>query len=290
MHPRAFIRTPLDLAVPRDATALLLVSTLALMGYLATLGGLAFVLLGDDLRAWNRSLDDSLTLQIPAETSAARIEMSLALLRQTRGIAELRLLDQAETARLLEPWLGPAAAPDTLPIPRLLDIRAEPGAAIDIADLRQKLAAITPGSQLEDHRPALALHRRAATRLAILIALGIAGVAVFAVVLTATATSLRLALHRGAVELLHLIGAADADLAWPVQLAALRQGLVGGVIGAAAALLTLFVIGPLMSLDASPTAADWRLWGVAVGVIAVAGFGAMSAARLAVLRQLARMP
>ena len=56
MHPRAFIRTPLDLAMPRDATALLLVSMLALIGYLATLGGLALVLLGDDLRAWNRSL------------------------------------------------------------------------------------------------------------------------------------------------------------------------------------------------------------------------------------------
>jgi cell division transport system permease protein len=290
MNPRAFIRTPLDLALPRDATALLLVSTLALIGYLATLGGLMLVLLGDDLRAWNRSLDDSLTLQIPAETSAARIETSLALLRQTPGIAELRLLDQAETARLLEPWLGSAAAPDTLPIPRLIDIRTEPSAAVDIADLREKLAAITPGAQLEDHRPALAVHRRAATRLAILIALGVAAVAAFALVLTVVATNLRLALHRGAVELLHLIGAADADLAWPVQLAALRQGFAGGAIGAVAALLTVLVIGHLMPLDAAASAGDWRFWGVALAVIVLAGAGAMSAARVAVLRQLARMP
>ena len=75
-----------------------------------------------------------------------------------------------------------------------------------------------------------------------------------------------------------------------MQLAALHQGLVGGAIGAAAALLMLVVIGHLMPLDASTSAADWRLWGVALAVIAVAGFGAMSAARLAVLRQLARMP
>ena len=290
MNPRAFIRTPLDLALPRDTTALLLVSTLALIGYLATLGGLMLVLLGDDLRAWNRALSDSLTLQIPAETSAARIETSLALLRQTPGIAELRLLDQAETARLLEPWLGSVAAPDTLPIPRLIDIRTEPGAAVDIADLREKLAAITPGAQLDDHRPALTLHRRAGTRLAILIALGLAAVAAFALVLTVVATNLRLVLHRGAVELLHLIGAADADLAWPVQLAALRQGLVGGAIGAVAALLTVLVIGRLMPLDAAASASDWRLWGVALAVIVVTGAGAMSAARLAVLRQLARMP
>jgi cell division transport system permease protein len=216
--------------------------------------------------------------------------MSLALLRQTPGIAELRLLDQAETARLLERWLGPAAAPDTLPIPRLIDIRTEPGAAVDLPDLRQKLAAITPGAQLDDHRPALAIHRRAATRLAILIALGIATVAAFALVLSAAMTKLRLLLHRGAVELLHLIGAADADLAWPVQLAALRQSLVGGAIGAVAALLTVLVIGHLMPLDATPSVGDWRLWGVALAVIVVTGAGAMSAARLAVLRQLARMP
>jgi cell division transport system permease protein len=290
MNRRAFIRTPLDLALPREATALLLVSTLALIAYLGTLGGLMLVLLGDDLRAWNRSLNDSLTLQIPAETSAARIETSLALLRQTPGIAELRLLDQAETARLLEPWLGPAAAPETLPIPRLIDIRTEPGAAVDLPDLRQKLAAITPGAQLEDHRPALAIHRRAATRLAILIALGVAALAAFALVLSAATTKLRLLLHRGAIELLHLIGAADADLAWPVQVAALRQGFVGAAIGAAAALLTLLVIGHLMPLDAVPSAGDWRLWGVALAVIVLAGAGAMSAARLAVLRQLARMP
>jgi hypothetical protein len=52
----------------------------------------------------------------------------------------------------------------------------------------------------------------------------------------------------------------------------------------------VLVIGHLMPLDATPSVGDWRLWGVALAVIVVTGAGAMSAARLAVLRQLARMP
>jgi hypothetical protein len=36
--------------------------------------------------------------------------------------------------------------------------------------------------------------------------------------------------------------------------------------------------------------ADWRLWGVAIAVALAAGLIATGAARIAVLRQLARMP
>ena len=83
------------------------------------------MLLSDDLREWQRSLDNSWTLQIPAEISAARIETILALLRQTAGIRGARLLEPAETAKLLEPWLGPAAATATLPVPRLVDVQVD---------------------------------------------------------------------------------------------------------------------------------------------------------------------
>jgi cell division transport system permease protein len=279
-----------DLALPADSTGLLLAAAFALIGYLAALGGLSLVLLGDDLRVWNRSLATSLTLQLPAETSAARLDTTLALLRQTPGVAGARLLDPAETAHLLEPWLGPAAAIDTLPVPRLIDIKTGPGAALDVADLRQKLSSVAPGSRLDDHRPPLEARRRAAIRFAILIATGLAVLTALAAVLCEAMAGLRLALHSSALELLHLIGADDADIARPVQRDALRNGLLGGGIGAAAALLTSLVIGHLAPFEAAPSAADWRLWGVALAVTAVAGLGAMSAARLAVLRRLTRMP
>ena len=109
----------------------------------------------------------------------------------------------------------------------------------------------------------------------------VAAAAAFAAALTAILTGVRLATHRGAVELLHLIGAEDAAIAWPLQIDALLGGVLGGAIGAAAALLTLLIIGHPMPPDAPASAADWRLWGIAIAVAAVLGLGAMGAARFA---------
>src|SRR2546421_4122436 len=164
-------RARLDPPLADDSTGALLVWIVALTGYLAAIGGLALVLLSDDLQVWNRSLANSLTVQIPAEASAPRIETILALLRQTAGIRGVRLLETAETAKLLEPWLGPAAATATLPVPRLVDVQREPDAAIDSADLRQKLSSIVPGAQLDDHRQWLDNSRHTAIRLEGLLAI-----------------------------------------------------------------------------------------------------------------------
>jgi cell division transport system permease protein len=265
----------------------------ALIGYLAAIGGLALVLISDDLREWNRSLGNSLTLQIPADASAARLETVLALLRQTAGIRGVRLLEPAETARLLEPWLGPAAAIDTLPVPRLIDLRIDPDTAIDFADLRQKLSSIVPGAQLDDHRQWLGNFRGAAIRLESLIAVAMAAIVVLAIALTVSLTHTGLALHGETVELLHLIGAEDADIARPFQADALRRGLLGGAIGAATALVTVLAAVSAMPLHAMTGAggfADWRLWAVAIIVALVTGLIAMVAARLTALRRLALMP
>jgi cell division transport system permease protein len=251
------------------------------------------VLLGDDLGEWHRSLDNSLTLQIPAQISAARIETVLALLRQTAGVRGVRLLEPAETANLLEPWLGPAAATATLPIPRLVDVQVDPAAAIDIADLRQKVSSIAPGAQLDDHRQWLDTARITAMRLESLIAVGIAAVALLAIALAAALTRARFAVHEQSIELLHLLGAADADVARPCQADALRRGLLGGAIGAAAALVTLIAVVSVLPPHATPAAvrfSDWRLWGLAIAVALMAGLLAMVAARIIALRRLALMP
>src|SRR5204863_8049903 len=264
----------LGLSLASDPTGPLLCWMVALTSYLAAIGGFALVLLSDDLREWQRSLDNSWTLQIPAEISAARIETILALLRQTAGIRGVRLLEPAETARLLEPWLGPAAAAATLPVPRLVDVQLEPDAAIDIADLRQKLSSLMPGAQLDDHRQWLDNSRHTAIRLEGLIAIGIAVVALSTAASAAALTRARLAAHQPTLELLHLIGAADTDVARPFQADALRRGALGGAIGAAAALVTLIAVVNILPPTAAPAAVaitDWQLWAVAIGVALIAG-------------------
>jgi cell division transport system permease protein len=193
---------------------------------------------------------------------------------------------------LLEPWLGSAAALDTLPVPRLIDLQIDPGTVIDFADLRQKLSSIVPGAQLDDHRQWLGDFRGAAIRLASFMAVGIAAIALLAVVLTVSLTRTSLALHGGTIELLHLIGAEDADVARLFQADALRLGLLGGATGAAAALVTVIAVGSVVPLHVTGASgfADWRLCAVAIIAALAAGLVAMAAARITALRRLSLMP
>lgn len=293
MSGLAVVRERLALALPGDPARPLLACLIAMVACLGVIGGFSLVLLGDERREQGVSLGNTLTLEIPAAAaSTARIEMSLALLRQTSGIQSVRLLDQAETARLLEPWLGPAAATDTLPVPRLVDVKIDPGAAIDLGGLSAKLSSIVPGAQLEDHRLPLGGFRRAALRADILIAIGLAALGVLACIAAMLLTRARLALHRRAFELFHLLGASDAAMIRPIEAEVLLEALLGGAIGAVGALVMLVVVGgALLPVElGAPGIADWRLWSVAVGMTLILGLLAMGSARFAVLRRLARMP
>ena len=126
-------RPRLDISFGREPKILLLCGVPALMAYVAAMMGIGLLGLSDMLGEWNRLQAGSLTLQLPADTSAARTEMALAVLRQTPGITGAHLVNPAETKRLLEPWLGPAVPLDQLPLPGLVDLRIDPNAAIDFA-------------------------------------------------------------------------------------------------------------------------------------------------------------
>src|SRR6266545_7988600 len=103
-----FTSTRRELPLGPDGSRLFLPWLLALLVYLAGLGAVGLIVIDDTLRAAGQELATTLTLQVPAETSKARLETVLALIRQTPGVGSVHLLEPAETARLLEPWLGPA--------------------------------------------------------------------------------------------------------------------------------------------------------------------------------------
>jgi cell division transport system permease protein len=105
-----------------------------------------------------------------------------------------------------------------------------------------------------------------------------------------------LAIHRSVIELLHLLGAQDAYIARQFQVHALSLGLRGGVIGAAAAALTVVILGPAGHMLELPVPIatygifDWRVWLLLIVTGIAAGGVAMVTARITVLRQLAQMP
>jgi cell division protein FtsX len=168
--------------------------------------------------------------------------------------------------------------------------------AADLADLRQKLASIMPDAVLDDHGLLLDEWRNAATRTMAAIAAMLAAVLLITLWSAAATALAGLLLDRPLVELLQLLGAVDADIARPFQARAMWLGLLGGVGGALAAALTLAAVGsagralPLGSPLTGGGIMDWRVWAILLGATALAGFIAMAAARITVLRRLARMP
>ena len=279
-------RPGLDISFGREPRIALLCGIPALLAYVATMMVLGLLGLSDMLGEWHRLQAGTLTLQLPADTSAARTEMALAVLRQTPGIAGAQLVDLAETKRLLEPWLGPSVPLDQLPLPRLVDLRIAANAAIDFAALRQKLTSVAPGAELEE-RPAGDDGGRTDMRRAVLVlGLGLFLVAVLGVKSLVFALWGHLARHQQVIELLHRLGADDGDIAAPFQ----RQALLFGLISAAGPAVIGAVTVVWVGNGGVSQFVDWRVWAVTVGIALATALVAMATARVLVLRRLARMP
>jgi cell division transport system permease protein len=291
--PRQF---RLDLPLRRDASGRFLPWIIALMVYLAAVGGVALIWLGDTLARWDESLTSELTLQLPADTSTARIDMALGAVRQTKGVAWAYLLPPEETAKLLEPWLGNTVPIGSLPLPRLVDVRVEPNVPIDYTTLRQQLGSIVSGAQLDNNSTWLAGVRQFALRVEGFITAGVIVVTALIIAIIVFTARIGLAIHRSVIELLHLLGAQDSYIARQFQVHALGLGLRGGVIGGVAAAVTVIILGPAAHMFALPVPIatygilDWRLWVLWLLTGLAAGGVAMVTARITVLRQLARMP
>jgi len=286
----------LDLPLRRDASGRFLPWIIALMVYLAAMGGIGLIWLADMLSQWDASLASTLTLQVPSDTSQPRIEMTLHTLRQTNGVVSTRLLQPDETAKLLEPWLGNTVAASDLPLPRLIDVQVDPQATIDYDALRKQLDSIVPNAQLDNNRSWLVGVRAFALRVEGVITAGVVVVTVLIIAIIVFAARIGLAIHRSVIELLHLLGAQDSYIARQFQVHALTLGLRGGIIGAIAAAVTVMVLVPaahMLELPAPITGyglLDWRVWVLLVATGIAAGAVAMVTARITVLRQLARMP
>jgi cell division transport system permease protein len=234
--------------VPRATiSARALIAIIAIMTFLASLTTGVVMLVRAAANEWQADVAREFTIQI-RPVAGHDIEMEVVkaavIARASAGIAEVRPYSKEETTRLLEPWLGSGLQIDDLPVPRLIVVRITPGAAPDLAQLRQTLAEQIPGVSLDDHR-GFVDRMRAMTRAVVVL-----GIGVLLLVLTATmlsrafATRAAIATNRPVIEVLHLIGAKDSFIARHFQQHFLRLGLEGGLIGSGSA-IQLFALAEL---------------------------------------------
>jgi cell division transport system permease protein len=233
--------------VPADTIAgRSLVAVIAIMTFLAALTLGAVVLIHATATEWQSEVAREVTIQVrpaPGRDIEADVKTAAGIAAAQPGVAGVRPYSKAETARLLEPWLGTGLTLDDLPVPRLIVVRIASDNAPDLAQLAKAVTAQVPGATLDDHRGWVD-RMRSMARTAVAIGIGLTVLVLVATVLSVTfATGGAMAANRPIIEVLHFVGAKDGFIAGQFQRHFLLLGLTGGVIGGMAAMLLFLAAG-----------------------------------------------
>jgi len=238
---------------------------------------------------------DRITVQILEANPAAResqASAALGALQSLPGVKSVTRVEAAEMRRLLEPWLGDVGPEADIPIPALIDAELAEGTTPQV--IAARVLAAAPSARIDDHSASLAPLGKLIEALRLLAAglvLLMAGATAATVVLASRAA---LDTHRETIEVLHLMGATDAQLAQLFQRRIGLDALLGGALGFAGALLILWLVGERVralgselvgSAGLAPT--SWLL----LALLPLAGvFLAMAVARWTIMQALRRLP
>jgi cell division transport system permease protein len=267
---------------------------IAIMMFLTVLAAAAGLGLGGAASSLGAGLGNRVTVQVlepnpdRREAEAAR---ALDRLRRLPEVESVRRLPPDEMKKLLEPWLGAGALDGDLPIPAMIDARLISGARADA--LRGAVTAAAPSARIDDNGQWLAPLGRLISALRWL-ALGLVALMIAATAATVVlAARAALDTHRSTIEVLHLMGATDIQVARLFQRRIALDALFGGIVGFAAATLALLVIGRRIGALGSDLLGTVNFTGtswLALAALPVLGVGlAMLVARATILRALGRM-
>ena len=171
---------------------------------------------------------------------ATKAPLAVRALSGAPGVQAVRPVPEREMRATLERWLGPAGAQADLPLPAMIDVDLQPGASPQA--IAARVAQAVPGARFVAHSAMLAPMLRAIrslTWLAFALVLLIALATAAAVVLASRSA---LDANRPTIDVMHGIGATDAQVARLFQRRIALDSLSGGLAGAAAAGLVLLVI------------------------------------------------
>ena len=262
---------------------------------IAAAAGLAF---SNTARNASDALSGGVTVQVVNANPAERDRQAQAVLRALRdtpGVIEATLVSQDEIDRLIEPWLGAAASGDTgIPVPALVDARLRDAVTGEtLGALRQLLRQVAPAARVDAQSSWLKPVFSAVDTLRwlSLALVGLLGVALGAAVLLAVRNAL--GSNRDTIEIVHLLGGTDGQIARIFQRAIGYDAAVGGTVGLALGLVVVLALGQqFAALGAglvNSGALGWSDW-LLLAMIPVAGvILAMFTARQTVVRALRKM-
>ena len=263
---------------------------------MAAAAGLALSNLADNARA---EISGGLTVQVVEAAPAERerqAEVAVALLTNRDDIADVRRVPDEELAGLIEPLLGEDAGmeEEAIPIPALIDVRFRgPVTERRLAELREALTASVPSARVDAQAGWLAPVFQAIASLqwlAVGLVVLLAATSAAAVWLAARSA---LGSNRETIEIVHLLGGTDGQIARLFQRSIAIDALIGGVVGLLLGIGAIFLLGQQFAALGSGMIAGGGLgmgdW-IALGAIPLVGVAiAMLTARLTVLATLRKM-
>ena len=222
---------------------------IAIMMFLTILAAAAGIALGSSARNLGDDLDARLTVQLAQPNVGLRTAQTREILTGLRRLAVVKTADavpQAQLAALLEPWLGHEGLDADLPLPALIDVELKRAGVDDIAVVRELVGMAAPGARVDAQakwlQPLANLLNSLTWLAAGLVALMTVATSA-AVVLAARAA---LNTHRETIDVLHLLGSSDAQIAGLFQRRIALDALFGGLVGLILALIVMLLIGGRM--------------------------------------------
>jgi cell division transport system permease protein len=219
---------------------------LAIMMFLTVLAAAAGLGLGNAANSLDSEIGNRITVQIVEanpDLREAQARIAASELEKLAGVQSVRRLSEEEMKDLLEPWLGEGGLEGDLPVPVMIDaeLTPEPYGRLDL--IRSTMREVAPSARVDDNAQWLAPLAKLIDALELLaggLVVLMVGATAATVVLAARAA---LDTHRGTIEVLHLMGATDVQVARLFQRRIALDALFGGVVGLVAASLVLLVIG-----------------------------------------------
>ncbi|KQM97823.1 cell division protein [Sphingobium sp. Leaf26] len=269
---------------------------IAIMMFLTVLAAAAGLGLGAAVRSMSADLAGRASVQVVEADAQVRAELAartLTALRSSSGVRAAEPVDPVALADQLRPWLGDAATSGDLPVPALIDVMLTPGdAEAKIGGLRRLLADVSPKLRIEPHAAFLL------PLAGLLTALGWLSAGVVLLMILATGAVVVLAArgahdsHRGTIDVLHLMGSTDVQIARLFQRRIGLDALMGSALGFSFAAFVILLIGLRLAATGSDLIGavelDMRGWLILVALPIFGVTLATLTARWTVLRALGR--
>lgn len=270
---------------------------IAIMVALTVIAAAAGLALSNTARNAADALSGGVTVQVVEANPAERDRQARAAARVIQampGVEDVQIVSQDEVNKLIEPWLGARTGEDQIPVPALVDVRLrDPVNGEKLGAIRTQVRAVAPSARVDAQSSWLKPVFKAIDSLQwlALALVALLGVALAAAVLLAVRNAL--GVNRETIEVVHLLGGTDAQIARIFQRAIGFDAAGGGAVGLALGLVAVLFLGQRFSgLEAGLVdsgALDWFDW-LLLALIPIAGvLLAMITARQTVVSALRKM-